>query len=372
MRLAVAAWLLLTGPLWADTIRVATFNASLSRKEAGLLVADLLKGDDPQIAKVAAILRQTRPDILLINEIDYDATEQALTLFKDALRQDGPGGPGLDYPHHFTAPVNTGVPSGVDLDGDGRKAGPGDGFGFGFFSGQYGMAVLSRYPLGPTRTFHNLLWQNFPDSFLPVNPDGTPFPSAEARSVMRLSSKSHWDITVETPDGPLHILASHPTPPVFDGPEDRNGRRNHDEIIFWHRYLGGQTIASDQGPHRFDGPHFVLLGNLNADPNDGDGRREAITMLLNHPRLTDPRPSSTGAIEAATGPVNAAHQGDPALDTADWNDTGPGNLRVDYALPSRSLTTAASGVFWPADDEPGYDWLDASDHRLVWVDILLP
>ena len=28
----------------------------------------------------------------------------------------------------------------------------------------------------------------------------------------------------------FHLLASHPTPPVFDGDEDRNGKRNHDEV----------------------------------------------------------------------------------------------------------------------------------------------
>ena len=34
----------------------------------------------------------------------------------------------------------------------------------------------------------------------------------------------------------VHFLVSHPTPPVFDGPEDRNGPRNYDEIRFWADY----------------------------------------------------------------------------------------------------------------------------------------
>ncbi len=41
----------------------------------------------------------------------------------------------------------------------------------------------------------------------------------------------------------LHLLASHPTPPAFDGPEDRNGRRNHDEIRFWNDYLDRAEIG---------------------------------------------------------------------------------------------------------------------------------
>ena len=35
----------------------------------------------------------------------------------------------------------------------------------------------------------------------------------------------------------IHTLVSHPTPPVFDGPEDRNGTRNHDEIRLWSDYV---------------------------------------------------------------------------------------------------------------------------------------
>ncbi len=376
MRLAVAAFLLLAVPGWAETFRIASFNASLSRKEAGILVADLMKGDDPQIAKVAAILRHTRPDIILINEIDYDATGEALRLFLDKLRQKGDGGPGLDFPHQFVAPVNTGVPSGLDLDGNGRKSGPGDAFGFGFFTGQYGMAILSRYPLtGEVHTFRNLLWNSFPDALLPVNSDGEPFPSAQAQQIMRLSSKSHWDVVLETPIGPLHILASHPTPPVFDGSEDRNGRRNHDEIMFWVHYLAGREFASDQGPHQFTGGPFVVLGDLNADPKDGDGRLEAVNSLLSQSALQDPMPRSDGAVEAAAqGGINDIQLGDPALDTADWGegDNDPGNLRVDYVLPSRDLVIEDAGVFWPMNGAPGHDWLDASDHRLVWIDIALP
>ncbi len=54
---------------------------------------------------------------------------------------------------------------------------------------------------------------------------------------MRLSSKSHWDIPININGKEIHILASHPTPPVFDGPENRNGNRNHDEIRFWRDYI---------------------------------------------------------------------------------------------------------------------------------------
>ena len=41
----------------------------------------------------------------------------------------------------------------------------------------------------------------------------------------------------------MHVLVSHPTPPTFDGPEDRNGLRNADEIAFWKQYVAVATPA---------------------------------------------------------------------------------------------------------------------------------
>ncbi|MEO0911868.1 MAG: endonuclease/exonuclease/phosphatase family protein, partial [Pseudomonadota bacterium] len=340
----------------------------------GLLVKDLMAGDDAQIAKVVAILQSVRPDILLINEFDYDASGVALGLFREALQV---GDAPLELPHGFLAPTNTGEPSGVDLDGDGSALGPADAFGYGRFPGQYGMALLSRFPVAEeaTATFQNFLWKDLPEALLPVDTNGAAFPSEAAHAIARLSSKSHWDVAIDTPEGRLRIFASHPTPPVFDGPEDYNGRRNHDEIRFWQLYLDGAELASDGGQVRYDGAPFVILGDLNADPKDGDGRLSAINALLTHPLVQDPRPASTGGVAAAEeqAGANRRHLGPPALDTADWNDArGPGNLRVDYALPARSLDVSDAGVFWPAPGAEGAALVDASDHRLVWVDIEMP
>ena len=240
--------------------------------------------------------------------------------------------PGLDYPHRFAAEPNTGVPSGFDLDGDGRTMGRGDALGFGRFPGQYGMAILSRFPLGPARTFRTLPWAALPGAEPPRNPDGTPYWPDEVWRALPLSSKSHWDVTVALPDGrALHLLASHPTPPVFDGPEDRNGLRNAAEIGFWADYLDGTAFADDSGSAAPLAPEavVVVLGDMNLDPEDGDGRREAIRRLLDHPRLQDPRPASAGgpAAAAAQGGANAGQRGDPALDTADWQDDRGGTRR---------------------------------------------
>ncbi len=275
--------------------------------------------------------------------------------------------------------MNAGVPSGHDFDGDTMLMGPDDALGYGRFPGDGGMAVLSRLPLDAeaARTFNGLLWSDLPDALLPVHPDGAPWPDAAARGAMRLSSRSHWDVPVILPDGGrLHLLASNPTPPLFDGAEGRNRRRNHDEIAFWSRYLDGTAFPDDQGrtAPAPDGP-LVLLGDLNADPNDGAGLRDGVAGLLAHPRLRDTLPESVGAAEAARSQkgANADQSGDPALDTADWRDDGPGNLRVDYVLPSTDLEIAASGVFWPAPGMPlAAEVMAGPPHRLVWIDITPP
>ena len=67
------------------------------------------------------------------------------------------------------------------------------------------------------------------------------------------------------------------------------------------------------------------MGNQNADPNDGDSRVNAILQLLDHLLInTTVTPSSEGEVEATErqSGVNATHTGNPAFDTADFNDDG--------------------------------------------------
>ena len=323
--------------------------------------------------------------MLLLNEFDHDEDGRALALFEERYLAVGQGGgEGLRYAHRFTAPVNTGVPSGADLDHDGSSDGPGDAFGFGRHPGQYGMAVLSRLPIdaGSVRTFRELLWRDLPGALLPDDPDtDTPsdWYSKRELELVRLSSKSHWDVPIRL-DGArvVHVLVSHPTPPVFDGPEDRNGRRNHDEIRLWADYLTparASYLRDDAGGRGGlpEGEAFVIMGDQNADPVDGDSHASAIRQLLDHPRVQgEHAPRSEGAREQAAlqGGANLAHRGDPGADTGNFaDDPAPGNLRIAYVLPSVGLKIEGSGVFWPAPGDPDSELLRASDHRLVWVDL---
>jgi endonuclease/exonuclease/phosphatase family metal-dependent hydrolase len=382
-RLGIIAGLYLLSVLSvsASSLRVATFNTSLNRRSAGELADDLSAPGDEQASKIAAILQRNRPDIVLLNEFDFDADGTALAGFAEHYLAIGQRGEmPIEYPFQHATGVNTGVLSGVDLDSDGAISLGNDAFGWGRFPGQYGMAVLSRYPIDASavRTFTSFLWKDMPGALLPVDPiTGVPYYSDEALAVFRLSSKSHWDVPVEVDGQVIHILASHPTPPVFDGPENRNGRRNHDEIRFWADYLspGRATyLRDDSGMEGGLCPEadFVIVGDLNADPFDGEWVAHAVRMLLEHPRVAgDFTPFSDGAVEAANRQrrANDSHQGDPAFDTADFSDSGPGNLRADYVLPSRSVEILDGGVFWPPVGDPTSKWTDASDHRLVWIDL---
>lgn len=383
-----------------ERIRIAVFNVwelGLEKVEAE---------DHPQVVKAAAILQRVRPDVVLVNEIDHDVDGGTLERFRERyLAVSQAGQEPLTYAHAFYRPVNTGVPSGFDLDHDGEVDGPGDALGWGEYPGQYGMALLSRFPLdeAAARTFRTFPWQSLPGRVMPDGIDARPAWYGDEAARLPLSSKSHWDVPVVIGEERLHVLASHPTPPVFDGPEDRNGRRNFDEIRFWALYLeggeGGRALVDDQGRRggldeqavsdAEPGPPFVILGDLNADPHyepvtypgiHGEPVT-AIGQLLEHPRVQDPAPTGSGAFSSRRG-----YPGPQDQVTSDFG------LRADYVLPSENLQVLDAGVFWPAEGEPGAQWLagvsadtreaaeqageeitpSASDHRLVWVDVAWP
>lgn len=328
----------------ADTLRIANFNSELSRDGPGLLLRDILRGEDAQVDAVVAVIASAQPDVLALQGIDWDLENRALHALATKLSEAG-----AQYPYLLSLEPNAGLPppDPADLDGDGKLGGPGDNQGYGRFRGQGGMALLSRLPINHAgvRDLSGLLWRDLPDALLPQHPDGRPYPSAQAQEVQRLSDTGHWVVPLLLPDGRhLQLMTFHASPPVFDGAEDRNGRRNHDEIRLWQLLLDGRLGDAPQPP-------FVLAGDANLAPDRGDGRKSAIRSLLADPRLQDPQPRSPLAGSA----------------TVDWSSAG--RMRVDYVLPSTDLHVSGAGVLWPdSADAPA---ATASRHRLVWVDLRL-
>lgn len=356
-------------------IRVATFNIwELSREKLDQ-VDETGRGVHPQLRSAAEIIQRLRPDVLLLNEIDFDYGERAnARRFVERYLAFGEGGrKPIDYPHLFFEPVNTGVPIGLDLNNDGDADDPEDCYGFGRYPGQYGMALLSRLPVdSAARTFRLFRWRDMPGNLLPDGEDGRPaWYDQEEIELLRLSSKSHWDVPVIAGDHTLHILATHPTPPTFDGDEDRNGRRNFEEIRLFADYLtGGEAAAylvddAGQAGGLADGALAVVLGDLNADSANDKGAYgvPAVAQLLDHPRLQDPAPTGPGGLSE-----ERPYDGRRDERTSAWG-------RLDYVLPSAGLEVTASGVLWPSPGDPLRPLVDgperASDHWMVWVDLTI-
>lgn len=363
-------------------IKVAAFNVSMdatnyvgrdAQLANGQVLIERLKNDEQQIKNIAEIIQRTRPDIILLNEFDYiaDPSEGVELFINNYLKvAQNASLESIDYPYYYYAPVNTGKPSPYDLTGDGEASGTqGDAWGFGFFEGHYGMMLLSRYPIdtAKVRTFQNFKWKDMPNAMRPAVPSTNAyFYNDVIWSQFPLSSKSHWDIPINVDGKTLHILASHPTPPVFDGPEDRNGTRNHDEVRFWLDYItpnAGTYIYDDEG---IKGglaaqSRFVIAGDLNASSTEGSSLKQAITALLTSPMVNESNiPMSLG------GDLHDEENGLSKYHTAYWG------MRADYAVPSQyGMEVIDSGVFWPTTDQDTYrlikDRPASSDHRLVWT-----
>jgi hypothetical protein len=433
-------------PALADdvTVRFATFNASLNRDSSGQLLSDLANplaigatvaeaNRIRQARNVAEILQRVNADVVLVNEFDFDLngmptasstpmpqgySSEAAARFQQNFLSTAQGNAvrgttsPLNYAFRYTPNTNTGLASGFDLNNNGVVAGGDDAWGFGNFGGQFGFTVYSKHEIVSVRSFQNFLWKDMPGNLLVNDPTAnklTDFYDADELANLRLSSKNHVDVTVRINGRNVHFLTAHPTPPTFDGAEDRNGKRNHDEIRLWADYIAGGERAAylydDQGGTGGlePGAMFVIAGDYNADPLDGDSFKglmggveyNAINQLLANPLVnTTLTPSAPGGLDAVdhpsnNGTANLSHRGDPTQDTADFSDFAPGNLRVDYVLPSANLPMTGAGIFWPADpdrnapnttgdvydlvgnfrDQNLYANYPSSDHKAVWVDV---
>ncbi len=343
-------------------------------------------GGNEQLLAAARIIQEVAPDILIINEIDHDyaAFERGEDLAFNARRFNElylkRGSRPIDYPFAFAAPCNTGFLSGKDFDNDGvtatdeqvglREHGS-DSYGYGIYPGQYSMAVLSKYPLqgDSARSFRLFRWLDLPDNLIPPG-----WFTEDELSVYRLSSKSHWDLPVRIGDRRVHLLVSHPTPTGYDGPENLNGRRNHDEIKMWVHYPDGDGILTDDNGNREGldpSESFIITGDLNADPRGEimETGWRSIDQLLKHRRVLP-----TGKWLVSEGALRGRESGPPdhvERHTVGWEG---GGLRIDYILPSVDLTPVGGGVYWPerSSDPLGAAIVEtASDHRMTWLDILL-
>ncbi len=370
-------------------LRIATFNVSMEalnyvehspNNETQVFGNELTKAlqeNKQQIKNIAEIIQRVNPDIILLNEFDRINDENIHYFLTNYLAKPQNDQTAISYPYLYQGAVNTGVKVNGGLNHDGKtNQQPSDTHGFGYFEGHFGMVLLSKYPIDEEkiRTFQHFKWKDMPNALKTIDPESKQsWYSDETWQALRLSSKSHWDIPVNVDGKTVHVLASHPTPPVFDGPEDRNGKRNHDEIRFWVDYINGEQghyIYDDLGKEGGLAAQqaFVILGDQNASTDEGDAiasnKTQGIKALLASDKIQDPMPTSLGGESHSVKNKNAKYF------TAHWG------MRADYVLPSaNAFTIKDSGVFWPQTTDETHrlikDREASSDHRLVWVDVEL-
>jgi len=378
------------------SLRVTTFNIEDLRTE------EVSNPESARAKAAAAVIQQLQPDVLLVNELTYDQPKGPAWVEGSAEGQNGQRfadnflavsqGEGLAPRRYkaFMRPSNTGIASGFDFDNDGvavteppdlppatadpesrkqtaeGRAYGADNWGFGTFAGQYSMALLVREDFeileDRARTFQHFPWSAMPEALAPIDPEtGKPWYSEEEWAQFRLSSKSHWDVPVRLPSGAvIHFLVSHPTPAAFDGPEQRNQKRNHDEIRFWADYLNGADyIVDDNGQSGGLAPDasFIIMGDLNADPQKGSSFNNPLgRFLLQHPRVM-----------GAFTPVARTPGIDPEWSELDMADTSDWGMRIDYVLPSTDLIVEDGAI-----ERPTTEAARVSDHFPVWVELTVP
>ena len=376
-----------------------------------------------QIRNIAAIIQKNRPDVLLLTEFNNDGTGTdmtALQAFQDnylgvAQSLNSVDGGDMLEPIHYPVvrnyATNTGLlpeDAALDFGNDGGKGLPNGAHGFGFYHGHYGFALMSKFAVDSdnTRTFQTLKWAAMPGEKVPtipladaeVNPCvaanlpagmkcGDPWYNDAEWQAIRLSSKNHVDAPIIIPtangDKVIHALMSHPTPPAFDNIAWHNRYRNGAENKLWVSYLNNEAwLVDDQGKAGgFTGTDFVIMGDLNADPEFASGKDYGIrNLMVDHLLVNHDVSASTGSMAAvSTGAEledNSKGHPYPATRTSTFGS------RVDYAVPSATLEVKNTGVYWQAEGQPGRllfndprvgergsDKEVSSDHRFVWVTV---
>ena len=336
--------------------------------------------DSERLHEVGQFIMSLEPDIFLLNEITFDYAadgspaglngQRFADLYVNSLLPDNGGG-------RYVAVMvesNTGIPSGFDLDNNGavfsevvhddpvsQRLYGNDSFGYGIFPGQYAMALFVREPFAIDKdriqTFQHFKWSAMPDALAPEDSaTGQGWYSDDEWASLRLSSKNHWVAPIDLGRGrEFHVVSSHPTPPAFDGPEARNKKRNHDEIRLLSAMIDGATWLSDDdgSPISLSDKSFVILGDLNADPDEGSSIDNPIgRFLFDHPR-----------VNGEVVPVADA-KGTSQYPWLDPDDTAFFRMRVDYVLPSSDLRVMNSGLYRPDSSKSHF-----SDHFPVWVDV---
>ena len=285
------------------------------------------------------ILKKLAPDLLSLNEIQYDlpgvpdagfaTTGQNLNKLAPRI--------GMGQATSVFFPANTGMNAKPQADGSYILESPtdeqrrlfADPVNFGMFPGQYSTGLLSRLDVLSVKEFHNISWkQVHPDLSLAdfTDSNGEPLPED-----MSLFDKNFTHVVVRFQDKPLHLILFHTVPSFHFGNERTpNFQRNLDQLRFLQWYLGSDQsgITQVEGIEPLKkGASFVAMGDWNVDPeSDNPGARVIIELHAEFQMWTEERVVTYHGSSFASGGFVA---------------------QFDYILLSKDLKVVKSGVYQP-------------------------
>jgi hypothetical protein len=240
--------------------------------------------------------------------------------------------------------------------------------GWGEFEGRFNTAVISRFPIlrDQARIVTDVAWEDLPDNKIALMKQQT---NIDVPAGFPLFEKGLHVVPVQIGAQVLHLVLLHTVSPAFD---PINPYRNYDELRGLKLFLDGQLPGVEPLPPE---AKFIVIGDLNADPDDGDGLSGAIQQVLEHPSLVAWMPEGAGT-KGNNGKYNTYLSGcgnDDGMIPPD--PTLKFQMQLDYMLPSSTVGQPLGGeIFFPdfETDKDAYDLAcNASDHRLLSMELEL-
>lgn len=357
-------------------VRIAQFNLR------EMSTAKLLDGADEQAGAAAQVIAKFAPEIISINELQFD--------IEGIPSLGSPGAPSSTQPGTFdggaqnakrlaerVAALNPAAAFSftvLTVGNSGFKwAGPTLGNpsfvlrGWGDWPGRFNSAILTKFPIAydKIRVINEFAWDALPDNSIDKMKTeiGTSVPAG-----FPLFEKGILVVPVEIAPGQLlHMVMHHPVAPAF---EAINPYRHFDELHGLKLFLDGTLPGVEPLPV---GARFVVIGDLNADPEDGDSLDGGIEPILGHPALNVFFPAGSGT-KGTNGKYNTYLSGCGKDDGTTVDDpTTKFQMQLDYILPSKTFGAAQVGeIFFPDFQSQKADFLlacQASDHRFLYVDV---
>jgi len=166
--LLIALCLIYPVPAISETLRLASYTATLERNASELLYCDIIHRKSSQIRAALRLIATIQPDILALQRFDRGVELRAARASQTALKVRV-----WEMPHLLAPRPNTGMASGVDIDGNQQIGGLRNAQSYGTFAGQRGPLLLSRLPFNAqdSQDHSQVLWADVPQTRSPDPPE---------------------------------------------------------------------------------------------------------------------------------------------------------------------------------------------------------